>query len=75
MPRLKVSVTVTRGDVTVSAECSASSALAVLRYLAEVVRTGTAEAPDLLPYPDAIPGTSVPYTDDGDTDARRLGFR
>lgn len=74
-PRLKVSVSVTRGDVALHAECGATAAADVLRYLAHVVRTVTKESPDLLPYPDTVPGGAVPYEDDGDTEGRRVGFR
>lgn len=73
--RLKVSVSVTRGDVALHAECAATAAGDVLRYLAHVVRTVTKEHPDLLPYPDTVPGGAVPYEDDGDVEGRTVGFR
>jgi hypothetical protein len=61
--------------VTVEAECGVAAAVEVARYLTHVVRTVTKESPDLLPYPDTVPGGTVPYEDDGDEEGRAVGFR
>ena len=74
---LKVTVTVTRGDLTLTADTSAATVGDVARFLTHTVRTITASAPDLLPVVETVGGSTVPFAwDDASEDTRQgVGFR
>jgi hypothetical protein len=73
---LRVEVFVARGDVSFKAEATVGEALNVARLLVAMARQLAADAPDILPHADSVPGGVLPYWEDGDVDARtRLGFR
>jgi hypothetical protein len=78
-PRLRVNVAVTRGDVALAAETTATNALDVTRFLAHIIQTVTKESPDLLPHADQVPGGTIDFTwgdHEGGEDTRHgHGFR
>jgi hypothetical protein len=71
-----VEVFVARGDVSFKAEATVGEALNVARLLVAMARQLAADAPDILPHADSVPGAVLPYYEDGDVESRaRLGFR
>lgn len=58
---LKIEVCVSRGDCYFKAEAAVSDALNVARLLTAMARQLTADAPDLLPTADSVPGTVISY--------------
>lgn len=78
---LRVEVFVSRGDASLKAETTAGDALAVARFLIAVVRQLAAEAPDMLPHVEHVPGEVLPYdwaeeyADGTAAKVKRVGFR
>ena len=60
-PGLKIEVAVSRGDAYMKAEATPADALNVARLLTVLVRQLTAEAPDLLPHAESVPGGVLSY--------------
>jgi hypothetical protein len=58
---LKIEVCVSRGDCYFKAEAAVADALNVARLLTAMARQLTADAPDLLPTADSVPGTVIGY--------------
>lgn len=78
---LKVEVFVTRGDLTYKVETTTGELMAVTRFLIATVRQVAAEAPDMLPHVQQVPGDVVPYdwteeyADGATVGVKRVGFR
>ena len=60
-PGLKIGIRISRGDVLLEAESTPAEALNVARMLTAMLRKLTAEAPDLLPLADSVPGGVMGY--------------
>jgi hypothetical protein len=58
---LKIEVCISRGDAYFKAEASVAEALNVAKLLTAMARQLTAEAPDLLPVADSVPGGVLGY--------------
>ncbi len=58
---LKIEVCVQRGDMYFKAEATPADALNVARLLTVMCRQITADAPDLLPIADSVPGMVLNY--------------
>lgn len=58
---LKIEVCVSRGDFWAKCETTAEHVTDVSRFLIATVRQLAAEAPDLLPHVEVVPGETLPY--------------
>lgn len=58
---MRIEVCVSRGDVYLKTEAAPVDALPAARYLTLLARQLVAEAPELLPGPEAVPGDVLPY--------------
>jgi hypothetical protein len=76
---LKVEVFVSRGDLTIKTETTAGELVAVTRFLIATVRQMAAEAPDMLPHVETVPGETLGYDWTEELDAsvtvKPVGFR
>jgi hypothetical protein len=74
--RARITVTVARGDLTLSSETTAAHAEATATFLVALSRQVVKGAPDLLPHADTVPGSVVHVPDEEPDEARhrRLGF-
>ena len=61
---LRVEVFVERGDVSLKAEAAVGDVLPVAKLLIACVRQVAADAPDVLPHADSVPGMVLPVVDD-----------
>jgi hypothetical protein len=79
-PGLKIEVCVSRGDAYFKAEATPAEALNVARLLTALIRQLTADAPDLLPHADCVPGGVLPFDWIEDLEGKaseppKVGFR
>lgn len=58
---LRIEVCVSRGDYWAKCETTAEHVVDVSRFLIATVRTLAAEAPDLLPHVEKVPGDVLAY--------------
>jgi hypothetical protein len=76
---LKVEIFVSRGDLTYKVETTAGELVAVTSFLIATVRQMAAEAPDMLPHVETVPGETLGYDWTEELDAKvtvkPVGFR